>query len=131
MKFLPNMELSSNKETIGFRKKSEAALHVESASALHFKISQCRKIIVRRTSKNISVVLGEMNYNWETATEKCILEKGTSFRTVNPKNIRIGLKVNSKKLTDASAMNIRSWWHGTHWSLIALWSISLSFWLVY
>lgn len=60
--------------------KEEAKQNAKSAAQLHFQISQCRRIVFRRTTKNNVVVRGEQAYNIDTCIERPITKKGSDLQ---------------------------------------------------
>lgn len=96
--------------------KEEAKQLAKTATQLHFPISQCRKIVFRRTTKNNVLVRGELAYNIATGIERPIMKKGTSLENVNPREIPIGVKVKQAKIVDIERLLSKH--YGTQWKQI-------------
>ena len=77
--------------------KKEAGLHMKTAAQLHFRISQCKKIIVRKTKMGNFTVRGELSYNVTAGAERIIFKLGHRQHDINPDLIPIGVRIKRKK----------------------------------
>lgn len=83
--------------------KTAAMENIKSASQLHFKISSCKRIIVRKTKRNNIVIRGELAYNTDTGCERPILNKNGTL-DMNPPEIPLGVPVKAEKLVDVEKL---------------------------
>ena len=84
--------------------KLAAQKTVKSAGQLHFKLSKCQKINIRKTKKGNILFRGEYSYNLVTGNEKSINRKGASFNQVQLREIPIGVPVKKEKLNDVGKL---------------------------
>lgn len=98
--------------------KAEATKFIKSASQLHFQISQCKKIMLKKSIKNRSRILikGEIAYNVETGVFKFLEKKKKTVSMVQPKEILIGVPVNKNKIQDVN--NLLKKHFGKDWNQI-------------
>ncbi|CAF4890572.1 unnamed protein product [Pieris macdunnoughi] len=74
---------------------------VKTPAQLHFKISQCKRIIIRRTKKQGDVMIrGELFYNSDTGAPRTICRKGKKAEMIQPSTISKGIDVKPLKLRD-------------------------------
>lgn len=83
--------------------KKVAKENMKSASQLHFKISSCKRIIVRKTTRNNIVIRGELAYNTNTGCERQILKKNGTL-DINPPEIPLGVPVKAEKFVDVEKL---------------------------
>lgn len=80
--------------------KEDPKLQIKTTAQLYsyIQISQAKRVILTKTWKNNKIhVKGEAAYNLDTGVPKLIEEK-KSVAMVDPKAIRVGIKVNKLKI---------------------------------
>lgn len=80
--------------------KAEAKRVLKTTSSMHFKISQIKKLLIKRIPKSESVLVQAYESFSEPGIFKSILKRGSRFSTVSPEIIEKGRVVKSAKLRD-------------------------------
>lgn len=87
---------------------------VKVPAQLHFKISQCKRIIIRRSKNQGSVLIrGELFYHSDTGVPKSICRKGKKAEMIHPMKISKGIDVKPLKLRDVR--NLLQKHYGENW----------------
>lgn len=82
-----------------------ATKFTKSSQQLHFKISKCRRIMLRRSCKSKTILFrGQQSYNWSDGMEMQILKKNAKIENIRPPAIPVGVPVNALKLRDVEAL---------------------------
>lgn len=84
--------------------KEKSKVCVKSASQLHLKISNCRRVMLRETKSGKVVIRGEMAYNLETGRERPIYKAGYGPEDINPPVIPTGVPLKAVKLKDVAKL---------------------------
>lgn len=84
--------------------KEKSKVCVKSASQLHFKISNCRRVMLRKTKSGKVVIRGEMAYNLQTGRERPIYKAGYGSEDINPPVIPTGVPLKAAKLQDVAKL---------------------------
>lgn len=89
---------------------------VKAPAQLHFKITQCKRFILRRSKKIDNVLVrGELFYNSDTGNPKSICKAGKNAEMIKPILISKGLAVNKLKLKDVK--NLLKKHYGEDWNV--------------
>lgn len=87
---------------------------VKAPAQLHFKISQCKRIIIRRTKNQRDVMIrGELFYNSDTGAPKSICRKGKKAEMIQPFTIHKGIEIKPLKIRDVR--NLLQKHYGENW----------------
>ncbi|CAH1643163.1 unnamed protein product [Spodoptera littoralis] len=87
---------------------------VKTPAQLHFKISQCKRIIIRRTKKQGDVMIrGELFYNSDTGAPRTFCRKGKKAELIQPSTISKGIDVKPLKLRDVRNLLLKH--YGENW----------------
>ncbi|KAL1509563.1 hypothetical protein ABEB36_004276 [Hypothenemus hampei] len=84
--------------------KAEAEKNVKAPGSFHFKISQVKRILLKRTPRNHILVAGEMNYRTETSNSLTLMKKGRKVSDIVPVEILIGTHVKDAKKKDIESL---------------------------
>lgn len=93
--------------------KTQTKQYVKDSSALHFKISKVRKIVLIRKKYSVTVS-GEKSYTMETEQSLPVLKKGKKLMDINPVELIMGVKVNPSKINDIEKLLCKH--YGEKWS---------------
>ncbi|CAG4957539.1 unnamed protein product [Colias eurytheme] len=98
--------------------KSSINSIVKTPAQIHFKISQCKRFILRRSKKQGSVLVrGELYYNSDTGNPKSLCKPGKKAEDIRPTIIPSGIQVNPLKLRDVR--NLLQKHYGDSWKNLA------------
>lgn len=93
--------------------KTESSRIMKNTSSWHFKLSQCKRISLKKTIKGGIVVKGEVNYKSDISTYKSLLKKDQSYKQMEPNILPLGIPVKKEKLTDVE--NLLQKHYGHQW----------------
>lgn len=93
--------------------KKQAASHMKTAAQLHFRISQCKRIVIRKTKMGNLTVRGEVSYNSNAAAERIIFKLNHRPHDINPDEIPIGVRIKKEKCSDVNQLLIKHF--GDNW----------------
>lgn len=105
-----------DKDWLPYNWKDEAKICLKSSSQLHFKISQCRRVSLRKSKSGNIVVKGELGYNIDTGRERTICKVGKKFEDVNPLPIPLGVKLKEEKVKDVEKLLAKHF--GNEWKAL-------------
>lgn len=101
--------------------KSSINSIVKTPAQIHFKISQCKRFILRRSKTQGSVLVrGELYYNSDTGNPKNLCKPAKKAEAIQPTIIPSGIEVNPKveaKLRDVR--NLLQKHYGDSWKNLA------------
>lgn len=101
--------------------KSSINSIVKTPAQIHFKISQCKRFILRRSKTQGSVLVrGELYYNSDTGNPKNLCKPAKKAEAIQPTIIPRGIEVNPKveaKLRDVR--NLLQKQYGDSWKNLA------------
>lgn len=95
----------------------KTAVHdvVKPTAKLHFKISQCKRFLIRRSKKSGNVLVrGEIHYKSDLGMPKSICKKNKIAEMIRPSVIPKGIPVNVLKLRDVR--NLIKKHYGENWN---------------
>lgn len=104
------------KDWVAYNWKEEAKMCMKSANQLHFKISQCRRVSLRKSKRRNVLVKGELSYNLDTGRERMICKAGKTFEDVNPLPIPLGVKLKPEKVKDVDKLLTKHF--GNEWKTL-------------
>ncbi|CAG5008437.1 unnamed protein product [Parnassius apollo] len=91
---------------------------VKTPAQIHFKISQCKRFIIRRSKTQGSVLVrGELYYNSDMGHPKSLCKAGKKAEAIRPTIIPSGIEVNPLKLRDVR--NLLQKHYGDSWKDLA------------
>jgi len=69
---------------------------LKTTSAFHFKISECKRLIIRKVGNSFEV-RGELNYRVDTGVFGTIVKRGKSVREASLQVLPLGVSVSVEK----------------------------------
>ena len=93
--------------------KSESSRVMKNTSSWHFKLSQCKRLSLKKSIKGDIVVKGEVNYKSDLSTYRSLLKKGQSYRNMELERLPIGIPVKQEKIKDVQ--NLLRKHYGQDW----------------
>lgn len=84
--------------------KAEAEKNVKAPGTLHFKISQIKRIIIKRSPRNHILVSGELNYCSETSNSLGVTKKLRKVSDIAPVEIPVGVTLKDAKKKDVQSL---------------------------
>lgn len=86
--------------------KETAKLTLKATSAWHFKISQCKRLYIKRSKSKSVLYRGEAFYNSNLSVYRSLLKKGCCFSRLNPQVLPVGASVivKTEKLKDVDKL---------------------------
>lgn len=98
--------------------KSSIQNIVKTPAQLHFKISLCKRFILRRSKTQGKVLVrAELHYNADTGNPKSLCKTGKKAEAILPTIIPNGIEVNTLKLRDVR--NLLQKHYGDSWQNLA------------
>lgn len=69
----------------------------------HFQLSKCKRIILKRTPRGITV-RGEISYRNDTGTDKNIMKRTKNISSIQPQIVTARVQVKREKLKDVDSL---------------------------
>lgn len=84
--------------------KEEAEKNIKAPGSLHFKISQIKRLILKRTPRNHILVSGEMTYRNSTSNLLPVTKRGRKISDIAPTELPVGVLVKEAKKQDIESL---------------------------